>query len=99
MLRGERVTAQLSPPALTSLPCAPLSSCPPGQMIELLQHIPRGVATSGRYAREFFTREGRLRHIHRLHYWPMERVLSEKYKLPPAEVGGWVDVRGPGPTM
>ena len=29
------------------------------QMIELLERIPRSVATSGRYAREYFTREGR----------------------------------------
>jgi len=55
-------------------------------MIELLQHIPRQVATAGRYAREYFTREGRLRHIHRLHYWPMDKVLVEKYKLPEGEV-------------
>jgi serine/threonine-protein kinase SRPK3 len=59
-------------------------------MIELLQHMPRHVATSGRYAREYFTREGRLRHIHRLHYWPLDRVLREKYKLPEEEVRPWV---------
>ena len=28
----------------------------------------------------------RLRHIHRLNYWPLHRVLEEKYKLPPEEV-------------
>lgn len=56
------------------------------QMIELLDHIPRSVATAGRYAREVFTREGRLRHIHRLNFWPLDRVLEEKYKLPREEV-------------
>lgn len=55
-------------------------------MIELLDHIPRSVATAGRYAREVFTREGRLRHIHRLNFWPLDRVLEEKYKLPREEV-------------
>ena len=55
-------------------------------MMELLDHIPRSVATSGRYAREIFTREGRLRHIHRLNHWPLERVLEEKYKFPREEV-------------
>jgi hypothetical protein len=57
-------------------------------MIELLDHIPRSVATNGRYAREVFTREGRLRHIHRLNYWPLDRVLEEKYKFPREEVRG-----------
>jgi serine/threonine-protein kinase SRPK3 len=56
------------------------------QMIELLGRMPRAVATTGRNAREFFNREGRLRHIHRLNYWPVERVLIEKYRLDPAEV-------------
>ncbi len=64
-----------------------LVGCTPTlQMIELLDHIPRSVATSGRYAREVFTREGRLRHIHRLNFWPLDRVLEEKYKLPREEV-------------
>lgn len=58
------------------------------QMIELLQHIPRHTATTGKYAREYFNREGRLRHIHKLNYWPMDRVLVEKYRLPPEEVRG-----------
>lgn len=57
-------------------------------MIELLQHIPRHIATTGRYAREFFTRDGRLRHIHRMHFWPLDRVLADKYRLPVEEVGG-----------
>lgn len=41
-----------------------------------------------RYSREVFTREGRLRHIHRLNYWPLDKVLEEKYKFPRAEVRG-----------
>lgn len=69
-------------PAHAAHPLTPF--CP--QMIELLDHIPRSVATQGRYAREVFSREGRLRHIHRLNYWPLDRVLEEKYKLPQAEV-------------
>lgn len=57
------------------------------QMIELLQHIPRHVATHGRHAAEYFTPDGRLRHIHTLNYWPLERVLAEKYRMPQEEVG------------
>lgn len=84
-----------TPPSNTHPPPAPenhpTSFAPPGpcwQMIELLQHIPRHVATTGRYAREFFTRDGRLRHIHRMHFWPLDRVLADKYRLPVEEVGG-----------
>lgn len=56
------------------------------QMLELLGRPPRGAAATGRHAREFFNREGRLRHIRRLNEWPLERVLGEKYRMPPAEV-------------
>lgn len=56
------------------------------QMIELLGHIPRHVSMNGRHSREYFNREGRLRHISRLNLWPLERVLMEKYDVDPAEV-------------
>ncbi|EFN54568.1 hypothetical protein CHLNCDRAFT_58196 [Chlorella variabilis] len=61
------------------------------QMIELLDHIPRSVATTGRYARDIFSREGRLRHIHRLNYWSLERVLEEKYKFGREEARSFAD--------
>ena len=70
----------LPPPLPLPLPLPPL------QMIELLDHLPRSVATTGRHARELFTREGALRHIHRLNYWPLHRVLEEKYKFTREEV-------------
>eukprot|EP00887_Chlorella_sp_A99_P000093 scaffold16.g93.t1 len=65
------------------------------QMIELLERMPRSVATTGRFARDYFTREGRLRHIHRLKFWPLDRVLGEKYKLPPEEAHGLRDFLEP----
>ena len=40
---------------------------------------------SGKYSREFFSRQGELRHIRRLKFWPIERVLIEKYDYPPLE--------------
>ena len=43
------------------------------------------IAMSGKYSREFFTRQGELRHIRRLKFWPIERVLIEKYDFPPPE--------------
>eukprot|EP00245_Coleochaete_scutata_P006032 TRINITY_DN20145_c0_g1_i1.p1 TRINITY_DN20145_c0_g1~~TRINITY_DN20145_c0_g1_i1.p1 ORF type:complete len:678 (-),score=172.47 TRINITY_DN20145_c0_g1_i1:269-2302(-) len=48
-------------------------------MMELLGRIPRKIATGGRYSRDFFNRNMELRHIRRLRYWPLERVLFEKY--------------------
>lgn len=57
------------------------------QMIELLGRMPRSVATGGRYSRDFCNRDGQLRHIQRLNFWPLERVLEEKYGLKRAEVG------------
>lgn len=37
------------------------------------------VALGGRYSRDYFNRHGDLRHIRRLRYWPLDRVLVEKY--------------------
>lgn len=54
--------------------------------MELLGRIPRRMASTGKYAREFFNRQGELRHIKRLRYWPLENVLIEKYDLTKHEV-------------
>lgn len=35
----------------------------------------------GRYSRDFFNRFGDLRHIRRLRFWPLTKVLREKYEL------------------
>lgn len=37
------------------------------------------VALGGRYSRDYFNRHGELRHIRKLRYWPLDRVLVEKY--------------------
>ncbi|KAH6793583.1 ser/arg-rich protein kinase 4 [Perilla frutescens var. hirtella] len=50
-------------------------------MMELLGMMPRKVALSGRYSREFFNRFGDLRHIRRLRFWPLNKVLMEKYEF------------------
>ncbi len=42
----------------------------------------------GKYARDYFNRNGELRHIKKLRFWPLDRVLSEKYHLPEHEVSG-----------
>ncbi|KAI4334303.1 hypothetical protein L6164_019013 [Bauhinia variegata] len=50
-------------------------------MMELLGMMPRKIALGGRYSREFFNRYGDLRHIRRLRFWPLNKVLMEKYDL------------------
>lgn len=56
------------------------------QMIELLGTMPRGVALNGQVSKEFFTRDGHLRHIHNLNFWSLDRVLIEKYHMKASEV-------------
>ncbi|KAL8515882.1 hypothetical protein ACS0TY_014544 [Phlomoides rotata] len=50
-------------------------------MMELLGTMPRKVALGGRYSRDFFNRFGDLRHIRRLRFWPLIKVLTEKYEF------------------
>ncbi|CAN6292503.1 unnamed protein product [Urochloa humidicola] len=50
-------------------------------MMELLGMMPRKIALGGRYSREFFNRYGDLRHIRRLRFWPLNKVLMEKYEF------------------
>ncbi|CAK0782897.1 hypothetical protein CVIRNUC_006092 [Coccomyxa viridis] len=53
--------------------------------IELLGRMPRRVCSTGRYAKDYFNRHGELRHIKKLRFWPLERVLHEKYEFPQEE--------------
>ncbi|KAK3146087.1 hypothetical protein QOZ80_3BG0261460 [Eleusine coracana subsp. coracana] len=50
-------------------------------MMELLGMMPRKIALGGRYSRDFFNRYGDLRHIRRLRFWPLSKVLIEKYEF------------------
>ncbi|KAK1262917.1 Serine/threonine-protein kinase AFC3 [Acorus gramineus] len=50
-------------------------------MMELLGMMPRKIAMGGRYSRDFFNRYGDLRHIRRLRFWPVNKVLQEKYEF------------------
>ncbi|KAK9904075.1 hypothetical protein WJX75_003847 [Coccomyxa subellipsoidea] len=53
--------------------------------MELLGKMPRKIAGTGKYAKDFFNRHGELRHIKKLRYWPLEAVLQEKYDMAEAE--------------
>ncbi|XP_065868306.1 uncharacterized protein [Euphorbia lathyris] len=50
-------------------------------MMELIGRIPSKIASSGRYSRDFFNKHGDLKHIRRLRFWPLDKVLIEKYKF------------------
>lgn len=50
-------------------------------MMELLGMMPRKIALGGRYSRDLFNRYGDLRHIRRLRFWPLNKVLMEKYEF------------------
>lgn len=55
------------------------------QMIETLGQIPVDFALSGVNSKRFFTREGELRRIRQLRFWPLRSVLVEKYRITESE--------------
>lgn len=48
-------------------------------IIELLGNIPKGIALSGNFSREFFNKRGELLHIGNLKPWDLYSVLTQKY--------------------
>ncbi|KAL9252237.1 kinase dsk1-like protein [Drosera capensis] len=60
-------------------------------MMELLGMMLRKFALGGRYSRDYFNRHGDLRHIRRLRFWPLNKVLMEKYDLSEKEANGMAD--------
>jgi serine/threonine-protein kinase SRPK3 len=55
------------------------------QMIETLGRVPVDFALSGINSKRFFTRNGELRRIKQLRFWPLKSVLVEKYRLSEVE--------------
>ncbi|KAL5056206.1 hypothetical protein RYX36_036888 [Vicia faba] len=50
-------------------------------MMELLGKMPSKIALGGRYSRDFFNRHSDLRHIRDLRFWPLNKILTEKYNF------------------
>jgi serine/threonine-protein kinase SRPK3 len=50
-------------------------------MMELLGRMPKNLALSGKNSRKFFDSKGHLRRISGLNYWPLKKVLFEKYHI------------------
>lgn len=61
------------------------------QMMELLGRMPKDLGFRSRRSRRFFTRSGYLRRIRGLNYWPLKKVLLEKYKFNEKEAQGLND--------
>lgn len=51
------------------------------QMMELLGRMPKNMALSGKNSTQFFDKTGSLKNIRGLNYWPLEKVLMEKYRI------------------
>jgi len=60
-------------------------------IIELAGHIPRNIAMSGKYSKEYFRKTGELRHITKLKPWPLYDVLTEKYEWDPVQAKAFSD--------
>ncbi|XP_022751543.1 SRSF protein kinase 1-like [Durio zibethinus] len=50
-------------------------------MMELLGKMPRKIAIGGARSKDFFDRHGDLKRIRRLKFWPLDRLLVDKYKF------------------
>ncbi|GLT39356.1 hypothetical protein SLA2020_135530 [Shorea laevis] len=50
-------------------------------MMELLGKMPRKIAIGGARSKDYFDRHGDLKRIRRLKYWPLDRLLVDKYKF------------------
>jgi len=49
-------------------------------IVELLGPVPRRIALSGKYSKDFFNKKVELKHIKKLKPWNLKRVLMEKYE-------------------
>lgn len=52
---------------------------------ELVGKMPKKMACTGKYSKNYFDRKGNLKHIKQLKFWPIQDVLHEKYHFPQKE--------------
>lgn len=64
-------------------------------IMELLGPIPKEIAFSGKYSREFFNKRAELRHIRELRPWQLFEVLVEKYRWDESEAREFADFLEP----
>lgn len=61
------------------------------QMMELLGRMPKNLALSGKHSRKFFDSKGNLRRIKGLSFWPVKKVLTDKYFIREEEAQAFAD--------
>jgi serine/threonine-protein kinase SRPK3 len=65
------------------------------QMMELLGRMPKNMALSGKHSKKFFDNKGHLKKISGLNYWPLKKVLMEKYRIKEQEAEQLADFLTP----
>ncbi|XP_041021193.1 SRSF protein kinase 1-like isoform X1 [Juglans microcarpa x Juglans regia] len=60
-------------------------------MMELLGKMPRKVAIGGAQSKDYFDRHGDLKRIRRLKFWPLDRLLVEKYNFSENDAGEFAE--------
>ena len=61
------------------------------QMMELLGRMPSSMALGGQRYKRFFNSSGHLKRIKGLSYWPLKKVLIEKYRFKEHEAQAFTD--------
>ena len=61
------------------------------QMMELLGRMPKNLAMSGKHSKKYFDSRGNLRRIKDLRYWPVKKVLTDKYLIREEEAQAFSD--------
>lgn len=61
------------------------------QMMELLGQMPKTMAVGGTKYHKLFDRSGQLKRIRGLNYWPLHKVLHEKYRFKKEEAKAFAD--------
>ncbi|EHA8591460.1 putative SRSF protein kinase 2 [Cocos nucifera] len=64
-------------------------------MMELLGKMPRKIAIAGSRSKDFFDRYGGLKRIRRLKFWPLDRLLADKYKFPESDAREFAEFLNP----
>ena len=61
------------------------------QMMELLGRMPKNLAMSGKHSKKYFDSRGNLRRIKDLRFWPVKKVLTDKYMIRDEEAQAFSD--------
>ena len=61
------------------------------QMMELLGRMPKNLALSGKNSKNFFNSKGNLKRISDLRFWPVKKVLTDKYLIKEDEAQAFSD--------